>query len=130
MSLGQKHDISQMFALFFNHERPRFDHHMIDKAGSQATIDRLEEQLRELKRKVGRYKTRLTVAQLKKRILDIGDQISRSLPSPRDCIFCDLVNNHQVPANRDRHSIKTLIWGRMVDGTSPTTWETVRSMLP
>jgi hypothetical protein len=43
-----------MFVLFFSHERSGFDHHRTDKARSQATIDRLEGQLRELKRKVSR----------------------------------------------------------------------------
>jgi hypothetical protein len=64
MSLGQKQDISQMFALFCSHERSDFHRHMTDKARSQATIDRLEGQLRELKRKVGLYKTHPPVAQL------------------------------------------------------------------
>jgi hypothetical protein len=54
MSLGQKHDVSQMFALFFSYERSGFGHHMTDRVRSQATIDRLEGQLRELKRKAGR----------------------------------------------------------------------------
>jgi hypothetical protein len=64
MSLGQKQDISQMFALFCSHERSDCDHHMTDKAHSQATIDRLEGQLRELKRKVGLYKAHPKVPQL------------------------------------------------------------------
>jgi hypothetical protein len=49
MSLGQKQDISQMFALLFSHEQSGFHHHMTDNARSQATIDRLEGQLCELK---------------------------------------------------------------------------------
>jgi hypothetical protein len=97
---------------------------MTDKDRSQATIDRLKEQLRELKRKVGLYKTRLKVArleitELKKSILDIDDQSSLPLPSPSDCIFRDLVNNRQVPVNRRRYSIETLSWGRMIYDTSP-----------
>jgi hypothetical protein len=64
MSLGQKQDISQMFTLFFGDERSGFDHHMIDKARCQATIDRLEGSPRELKGNVDRYKTRFKVAQL------------------------------------------------------------------
>jgi hypothetical protein len=90
---------------------------MTNKARSQATIDRLEGQLRKLKRKVGLYKTRLKVArleiaQLKKSIPDIDDQSSRSLPSPSDCIFRDLVNNRQVPVNRHRYSIEILTWAK------------------
>jgi hypothetical protein len=64
MPLGQKQDVFQMFALFCSHERPDFHRHMTDKARSQATIDRLEGQLRELKRKVGLYKLHPNVAQL------------------------------------------------------------------
>jgi hypothetical protein len=103
---------------------------MTDKARSQATIDRLEGQLRELKRKVGLYKTCLKFAQLKKSIPDIDDQYSQSLPSPSDCIFCDPVNNCQVPANRRRYSIETLTWNRMIYDTSPAPWENIRNMLP
>jgi hypothetical protein len=108
---------------------------MTDKDRSQATIDRLEEQLRELKRKVGLYKTRLKVArleiaQVKKSILDIDDQSSLSLPSPSDCIFGDLVNSRQVPVNCRRYSIETLTWGRMIYDICPAAWETIRSMLP
>jgi hypothetical protein len=108
---------------------------MTDKARSQATINRLDGQLRELKRKVGLYKTRLKVARLeiaqpKKSIPDIDDQSSLSLPPPSDCIFCDLVNNRQVPINRRRYSIETLIWGRMIYDTFPAAWETICSMLP
>jgi hypothetical protein len=119
-----------MFALFFNHERSGFDHHVIDKARSQATIDKLEGQLRELRREVGLYKTLFKFAQLKKTIPDIEDQSSLSLPSPRDCIFHDSVNNCQIPVNRRRYSIETLTWGRMADGTLSPAWETVRRMLP
>jgi hypothetical protein len=103
---------------------------MTDKARSQATIDRLEGQLCELKRKVDRYKTRLNGAQLKKTIPDIEDESSPSLPSPRDCILRDLVNNRQVPVNHRRYSIETLTWGRMVSDTWPAAYEIVRSMLP
>jgi hypothetical protein len=47
-----------MFAVFFIYEQSGFDHHMTDRTRSQATINRLEGRLRELKRKVGLYKTR------------------------------------------------------------------------
>jgi hypothetical protein len=136
MSLGQKEDISEKFTFsFFSHERSGFDRHMTDKSRSQATIDRLEGQLRELKRKVGLYKTRLKfarleIAQLKKSIPDIDDQSSLSLPSPSDCIFRNLVNNRHVPLNRRSYSNETLTWGRMIYDTSPAAWETIRSMLP
>jgi hypothetical protein len=121
-----------MFALFFSHESSGFDHHMTDKARSPATIDRLEGQLRELKRKVSLYKTRLKlvqleVDQLKKPISDIEDQFSLFLPSPCNCIFRD-ANNCQIPENRCHDSIETLTWGRMVDDILLAAWETVRSM--
>jgi hypothetical protein len=103
---------------------------MADKARPQATIDRLEGQLRELKRKVGLYKTPLKVAQLKKSIPDIDDQSSLSLPSPSNCILRHLVNNRQVPVNRRSYSIETLTWGRMIYDTSPAAWETIRSIPP
>jgi hypothetical protein len=105
-----------------------------DKGRSQATIDRLEGQLRELKRKSSLYKTRLKVAQLeiaqlKKTIPDVEEQSWLSLPSPHEYIFRNLVNNRQVPLNRRRYSIEALTWGRMIDDTSPAARETVRSML-
>jgi hypothetical protein len=113
---------------------------MTDKARSQATVDRLKRQLRELKRKGGLYKTRLKVAQLeiaqleiaqlKKSIQDIDDQSQLSLSSPSDCIFRNLVNNRQVPMNRHRYLIEALTWGRMTDDTSPAALETIRNMLP
>jgi hypothetical protein len=97
---------------------------MTDKARSQATIDRSEGQLHELKRKVGLYTTRAKVAQLEitqlnKTIPDVGDQSLLSLPSPRDCVFRDLVNNRQVPVNHGRYSLETLTWGRMIYEASP-----------